>query len=86
MTALVLLDSAAIDVLSSKIREFLDYVLPWTIHGAGRPQGRKPANDLATQIENTVQTVEYNLRPNELRAFELGKMLAAWNRFEDYKV
>lgn len=83
-TALLLLDSATIDVLSSKIREFLEYVLPWVIHGTDRPQGWRPANDLATQIENTIQTVEYNLRSNELRVFELGKMLAAWNRFDDY--
>lgn len=65
-----------------KLQDLSDYVLPYVLGKEERPNGWKPANELAESIQDGLATLEYTLFGKELAAFKLGQYLGKWNNNE----
>ncbi|MGB4590060.1 MAG: hypothetical protein WBI17_12650 [Clostridiaceae bacterium] len=64
------------DELVNYINDFKDY----TLNGQELKYGWKPANDMATQIENIILTMNSGLAEEELIVYEIGFLLSNWDR------
>ncbi|TYS17520.1 hypothetical protein FZC78_06480 [Rossellomorea vietnamensis] len=68
--------------LIRKLEDLSLYVLPFVMGEEDRPNGWKPANDLAKSIQDDIETLEYKLMGEELAAFKLGQYLGKWDNNE----
>jgi|GEM_PF-2206418 hypothetical protein len=79
--SLVLWESTKATEMIQIINKFRDYVSPYVI-GQARPEGWKPANQMATSIESRINSLEYSLVGLELGAFKVGQILGKWSDVE----
>ena len=80
-SSLILMKQPDASLLSQRVFSLLEYVLPWVMNDNPRPSGWKPANDLASEIQNLCHEIQYSLRGRELTLYALGIELGRWNAF-----
>ncbi len=68
--------------LRNKLKELIDYVLPYVLGNEERPNGWSPAKELAEYIQSHIQSLEYSLIGKEFSSFKLGQYLGAWTNRE----